>query len=196
MKCLFTKYVILANLVASILTIGCNPPVTKKSGDVISDSLYLKNVPSQPGEDTWKFIEDMKSPILTQHAWEKVVPGSQQADLSAGVKIHMGFPNSKGCLKAADEDLRLFFTAGGVSCENGKYLLEIIEDKELKGESFRLDIKPSGWKEEGLHPIRVDMEVHKKDGGITSWCPDNLLTNMLVFGSDNPADLGWLLFRN
>jgi hypothetical protein len=196
MKWLFTKYVFFSNLVVSILGIGCNPPGTKKPGDVISDSLYQKNVPPQPGEDTWKFIEDLKCPMWTKHAWEKAVPGSKQADLSAGVKIHMGFPNSKGCLKAADEDLRLFFTDGGVSCENAKYLLEIIEDKELKGESFRLDIKPSGWKEEGLHPIRVNMQVHKKDGGITFWCPDNPLTNRLVFGTDNPSDLGWLVFRN
>ena len=105
------------------------------------DSIYLKNVPSQPGEDTWKFIEDLKSPMWTKHAWEKADPGAQQADLSAGVKLQMGFPDPNGRLETAYEDLRLFLTAGGVSYENGKYLIETIEDKELTGESFRLEIQ-------------------------------------------------------
>ena len=108
---------------------------------VSGDSIYIKNVPSQPGEETWKFIEDLKSPMWTTHAWGKADPGAQQADLSSGVKIQMGFPDPNGRLVTAYEDLRLFLTAGGVSHETGKYLIETIEDKELTGESFCLEIQ-------------------------------------------------------
>jgi hypothetical protein len=63
------------------------------------------------------------------------------ADLSHGVKLKWRFPDTKGHLETAYEDLRLFLAAGDVSCDNGKYILESIEDKELKGESFRLEIQ-------------------------------------------------------
>ena len=51
MKHLFLKYVIFVNLVISILAISCNQHGTKESGVIVSDSLYLKNVPPQPGEE-------------------------------------------------------------------------------------------------------------------------------------------------
>ena len=52
------------------------------------------------------------------------------------------------------------------------------------------------WSDEGLHPVRVDVQIQKMKGGTGSWCPNNPLTERLVFGTDNPADLGWLLFAN
>lgn len=47
-----------------------------------------------------------------------------------------------------------------------------------------------------LHPVRVDVRVRSNESGISSWCPDNPLTSRLILGSDNPADLGWLVFGN
>jgi hypothetical protein len=131
-------------IVASIISASCTQRTDKNNAVVFGDSLYLKNVPAQPGEDAWKFIEDMKSPMWTKHVWVKADPGPQQADLSEGVKLQMGFPDSKGRLETAYEDLRLFLAAGSVSYESGKYLLETIEDKELKSELFRLDIQRGG----------------------------------------------------
>ena len=78
-------------IVASIISGSCTQRTDKNNATVSGDSLYLKNVPSQPGEDTWKFIEDLKSPMWTQHAWEKADPDSQQADLSAGVNFRWDF---------------------------------------------------------------------------------------------------------
>ena len=46
-----------------------------------------------------------------------------------------------------------------------------------------------------LHPIRIDVIVQKRTGGSSSWRPNNPTTSRLILGSDNPADLGWLLFR-
>jgi hypothetical protein len=50
--------------------------------------------------------------------------------------------------------------------------------------------------DEGLHPIRIDVQVQKRKGGTSSWRPNNPTTSRLILGSDNPADLGWLVFRN
>jgi hypothetical protein len=137
LKCSFFAFIVL-----TVLSVSCTQKKGKNSAIVFGDSLYLKNVPAQPEEDSWKFIDDLKSPMWTKHAWEKAVPGIQQADLSAGVKLQMGFPDEKGRLETAYADLRLFLAAGNVSCENGKYLLATVEDKDLKGESFRLEILP------------------------------------------------------
>jgi hypothetical protein len=124
---------------ASILIAGCS----NKAAVTFGDSLYLKNVPPQPGEDTWKFIEDLQSPMWSHHAWEKTVPGPQQVDLSDGVKLEIGFPDNKGRLETAYQDLYSFLAAGNVPYENGKYVIETIEDKALNGESFRIDIQKS-----------------------------------------------------
>ncbi len=43
-------------------------------------------------------------------------------------------------------------------------------------------------------PIRVDVIVESETGR-SSWRPDNPLTPRLILGSDNPADLGWLIFN-
>jgi hypothetical protein len=64
-----------------------------------------------------------------------------------------------------------------------RYFIVNIPDK-----SFR-------WSDEKMHPVRVDVQIQKKDGGKSSWCPNNPLTDRLVFGTDNPADLGWLMFQ-
>ena len=60
----------------------------------------------------------------------------------------------------------------------------------------RIPFKTFWWSEEESHPVRIDVRVQKTDGGTGSWCPNNPMTYRLVLGTDNPADLGWLLFRN
>jgi hypothetical protein len=113
---------------------------------VPGDTLYLKNVPPQPGEDSWKFIEELKSPMWTQHIWKRADPGPQLADLSAGIDLMKGFPDTKGRLNTAYEDLRLFLAAGNVPGNNGKYLIETVRDEGFKGESFRLEVGPKSCK--------------------------------------------------
>ena len=144
MKHLLLKYGFCSILIASFLNCSFIQRTPASTDSAIKDSLYLKNVPSQPGEDTWKFIYDLKSPMWTKHAWVKAAPGSQQADLSSGVRLQMGFPDTRGRLETVYEDLRFFLAAGEVSSGNGKYLIETVLDKELKGESFRLDVQPQG----------------------------------------------------
>jgi hypothetical protein len=50
------------------------------------------------------------------------------------------------------------------------------------------------WSDEKMHPLMVDVQIQMRDGGIGSWCPNNPVTERLILGTDNPADLGWLLF--
>ena len=80
--------------------------------------------------------------MWTKHPWLKAKPNELQADLSFGVTIQPGFPDPKGRLQTAYEDLGLFLSAGGVLLENGKYLIETGENRELKGGSFHLEILP------------------------------------------------------
>jgi hypothetical protein len=58
----------------------------------------------------------------------------------------------------------------------------------------RIPFKSFWWSDEESHPVRIDVSVQKRDGGTSSWCPNNPLTDRLVFGTDNPANLGWLIF--
>lgn len=46
-----------------------------------------------------------------------------------------------------------------------------------------------------LHPVRVDLRVGIKSGETIEWCTHNPTIKRLVLGSDNPADLGWLLLE-
>ena len=59
----------------------------------------------------------------------------------------------------------------------------------------RIPFKSFWWSDEGVHPVRVDVQVQQRGGGTCSWCPNNPITERLVFGTDNPADLGWLMFQ-
>jgi len=61
---------------------------------------------------------------------------------------------------------------------------------------IRIPFHSIGLNAESLHPVRIDVKVITRDGGTCSWRPDNPLTERLILGSDNPADLGWLVFSN
>jgi hypothetical protein len=144
MKNQLSKYSFFLSIVASVITTGCNQSIEKHNEIVLGDSTWMKNVPSQPGEDTWKFIEDLKSPMWTQHDWEKRDHGTKTADLSAGIKLHMGFSDPGKRLETAYEDLRMFMAAGGISYDNGKFIVGTAKEGKLGSESFRIEIKKDG----------------------------------------------------
>ena len=139
------KYDLLLIIIALTIIMGSCSPVTNNANAVVfGDSTYLANVPPQPGEETWKFIDDLKSPLWTKHDWVKSDPGAGFEYLSEGVSIIKGFPDGKKRLETAYEDLNSFLSTGNVSYENGNYNIETVEDKTLKGEAFRIDVKKSG----------------------------------------------------
>ena len=59
----------------------------------------------------------------------------------------------------------------------------------------RIPFKSFWWSDEGVHPVRVDVQVRQRGRGTCSWCPNNPVTERLVFNTENSADLGWLIFR-
>ena len=67
--------------------------------------------------------------------------------------------------------------------------IRIINENGIKYVAIQIHFNSFLWSEEELHPIRVDV---KADGSL--WCPNNPITPRLMLGSDNPADLGWLIF--
>ena len=72
--------------------------------------------------------------------------------------------------------------------------------RELNGNgirmvTMRIPFQTIGIDAENMHPIRMDVIVQKRAGGRNSWRPNNPTTSRLILGSDNPADLGWLVFQ-
>ena len=100
----------------------------------------LTHLPPQPGEDRWRFTEDLQSPLWTRHNWGSKHPGPQHADLSAGVRLELGFPDPQGRLDTAYEDLRLFLAAGDIENEGGDVPIETSADSALESEAYRIEI--------------------------------------------------------
>ena len=130
-----------AIIFSSVFFVGCTYKADKSKMGVFGDSLYLANVPSQPGEEAWRFIDDLKSPMWSHHAWGNDKPGSQQVDLSEGISIRKVFPDPKRRLETAYEDLHSFLAAGDISDDTGDYIIETVASADLEGEAFQLDVK-------------------------------------------------------
>ena len=61
----------------------------------------LTSLPAQPGEDTWKFVADLQSPLWNSHGWSPRAAASGEVNLWGGVSIDAQFPDHKGLLKTA-----------------------------------------------------------------------------------------------
>ena len=134
------KSLLHAIIIVLVLNAACSRGISTDNENFSVDSLFLKGIPEQPGEDSWKFVEDLKSPLWTKHEWTKSKPGGTYADLSEGISIKAGFPDEKERLVPAYEDLKSFLAAGGVESADGKYIIETVKDDKLIGESFRIDV--------------------------------------------------------
>ena len=104
----------------------------------------LSALPTQPGEERWGFIEDLKSPMWTRHAWEPRPAGADQIDISGGVCLVQSFPDPGRRLDTAYGDLQSFLTAGDIPSADNGYLVETVLDPDLEEEAFRLDIGEKG----------------------------------------------------
>jgi glycerophosphoryl diester phosphodiesterase len=103
------------------------------------DPLDIRNQPPQPGEDRWRFTEDLKAPMWSGHPWGKNRAGAQDADLSRGVTLKPNFPDPAGRLATAYDDLRLFLAAGRVSTAAGSYVIETAATPGLQEDAFRIE---------------------------------------------------------
>jgi len=107
-------------------------------------SPYLQDAPPQPGEDSWTFIEALKSPIWKRQDWSMAAAGSDYADLTAGIQLKTTFRDPKKRLVTAYDDLLNFLEAGGVSRKNGQYTIETVMVPGLGEEEFQLEINKKG----------------------------------------------------
>ncbi|MEO8961066.1 MAG: hypothetical protein ABI325_04240 [Ginsengibacter sp.] len=103
-------------------------------------STFFSNLPPQPGEDTWHFIEDLKAPMWTKHSWKGTHPGKEFANFSNGVRVKKGFKDSGKYLSTAYDDLHQFFKAGNVLSEKGAYTIETKQVTGLDEEEFKVEI--------------------------------------------------------
>jgi hypothetical protein len=58
----------------------------------------------------------------------------------------------------------------------------------------RIPLDLAGLDPQQPQPVRLNVRVQHKDGS-SLWLPEHPLTTRLALGADNPADLGWLLFK-
>ncbi|HZH72275.1 MAG TPA: hypothetical protein VFD91_07270 [Mariniphaga sp.] len=128
-------------LVVAILSTNCSnrSMVESNSAGVFGDSIYMQNLPPQPSETEWKFIDDLKAPMWTKHDWEQKKSSPGQVDLSEGIILKKNFADPKGYLETAYEDLNQFFEAANVSTDKGGYAIEFITVDDLEGEAFRIE---------------------------------------------------------
>jgi hypothetical protein len=125
-----------------LLTFSCTQNGHVARSESITPQVQIENLPPQPGEDSWHFIEDLKAPMWTHHPWKKIRLEKNCADLSGGVKLKAGFTDPGNLLDTAYDDLKCFLTAGGVSDKSGEFIIETAFAPGLEGEAFRLEIEP------------------------------------------------------
>ncbi len=128
-------------LITCIFSIRCNRYQNTESGVSVNGNHYMKNVPPQPSEETWSFIDDLKAPMWTKHIWESAKVSNKHVNLSNGVTIKKSFADPNKRLETAYNDLHKFFDSGGITSHNGKYVIETIKVNELQVESFRIDVQ-------------------------------------------------------
>ena len=109
-------------------------PTDKTTISIINDS-----VPPQPGENYMTFVDDLNSPLWTKHHWCDIPPPFEHANFKNGIVIKRTFPDTKGLLETAYDDLSLFFKAGDIPVDLGGFIIETIYDSSLEEEAFVIE---------------------------------------------------------
>ncbi len=99
----------------------------------------LAPLPAQPGEDAWRFVADLQSPLWTGHAWGPREAATGEADLRGGVRFDGQFPDGEGLLETAYADLSDFLAAGKVR-RNGRFTIETAKAETSTFEAYRIEV--------------------------------------------------------
>lgn len=119
------------------VSLSCADTVVQNSPEGMIEG--ISPPPDQPGEETWTFIEDLKSPLWDQHAWTARKVSANEADLSGGVRIEAGFPDPEGLLETTYTDLGDFLDAGKIS-KDGSYVIETAKADTPTFEAYRIEV--------------------------------------------------------
>lgn len=102
--------------------------------------------PAPPGEESWTFVEDLKKPVPFVLFWkEGSEPKPGQIDLRSGVAQKLDFPDEKGVLKSAYEDLDRFLDFAKLAEPDGKGLPITAEKVATETwEAYEIEVTPGG----------------------------------------------------
>lgn len=113
------------------------------------------------------------------------------------VNTSVGFPSQVSRIVIRIQPRRLWpvqrfdFNTKDIRSDEGMQIVK------LKDRSMILIKIP--WKNMGVNTdskrIRVDVQIVLKDGKTGGWCTLQPVTSRLMYGTDNPNDLGWLLLE-
>ena len=102
----------------------------------------LSPEPPQPPRSHWRFVEELQSPLWRPFAWRRRRRRPGEADLSGGVTLDLGFPDERGFLDTAYDDLRRFLEAGGIG--PGAYRLAFQQADLGEREAYSLAVASDG----------------------------------------------------
>ena len=98
--------------------------------------MKLEKEPKQPAE--WKFVDELRTPIKRVFYWNRSKAVNTEADLSGGIEIVPGFPDSRALLKTAYADLKEFFKEARI--KTGGYKIITVEKPGMDFESFQIEV--------------------------------------------------------
>jgi len=100
--------------------------------------------PQPLGEASWTFVEDLKKPLPFVLFWkEGRLPQPGQVDLRIGLTVIQAFPDDKGVLKTAYDDLNKFIAFAKLG---GEGTLTITTEKvpTEAQEAYSISVSPKG----------------------------------------------------
>jgi hypothetical protein len=156
------------------------------SGLIFPEGLSWQSFDSGPGKSTARWAASYDAEALYI-----IVMDSLAADHSSQL-------SSVSTMEVRIEPQRLFPTKHFVfrlQGEKPEKAVRLLEDSTTWHVIARIPLERIGLVSNSLHPLRMNVQVKNRYGETSSWRPNNPVTSRLILESENPADLGWLLFQ-
>ena len=100
--------------------------------------------PEPPGEESWTFVEDLRKPLPFTLFWkEGSTPQPGQVDLRAGLTVKRSFPDEKGVLKTAYDDLEAFIVSAKLAKKGGLCVMVEKATTDVP-ETYSIKVSPKG----------------------------------------------------
>jgi hypothetical protein len=102
------------------------------------------DVPAQPAESTWKFIDELRTaPVHTPVKWTRRRAAADEAHFPGGLRLDSSFPDPKGLLETAGADFAFFQQTVGLPGTGPQQLTLVAAPTEV-GEQDRITVTPAG----------------------------------------------------
>jgi len=108
--------------------------------------IELDALPSQPGEDDWAFVDDLRTtPYHSKVNWSAREPADGEVCLADGVRLEPGFDEARGVLDTAYEDFRYYLSTVDLSGE-GTYPICTCRAETSIREEYCVTVTPDSCK--------------------------------------------------